>query len=48
MGIFVIAVICILWLMIAEPIYEIYHMKKHEDLEHPDPNKKGISDIIVQ
>jgi V-type H+-transporting ATPase subunit a len=34
----------IFWLMIAEPVHEIKHMKKHPE-ENPD---KGTSDIIVQ
>ena len=44
MFIFGLSVVMILWLMIAEPVYEIRHMKKH-----PEENlDKGTSDIIVQ
>ena len=41
---FFLSVIMILWLMIAEPVYEIRHMKKHPEESHD----KASSDIIVQ
>lgn len=43
MAIFAIAVICVIWLMLAEPIYEIVEKKKH-----PSKDSPGIGDIIVR
>lgn len=43
MAIFAIAVICVFWLMLAEPIYEIIEKKKH-----PNDHSAGIGDIIVR
>ncbi|CAL6025367.1 V-type_proton ATPase subunit a [Hexamita inflata] len=43
-AVFLFAVIFALWLMLAEPIHEVIHMKKH-----PNPETdRALSDIIVQ